>query len=386
MLHPRHSLFASLARAEVGAPLASIADLAPTGGEGRLALVRSYEIAAEDPSYERLLNWSWTYDSALSAAAFVESGNLTQAQQLLDQLTALQNSDGSIDFAFNVATGAGVPLSRSGTIAWLGLAAAAYDAASKSSRYLTTEKLAARYLLSLQGANGLLRGGPDVSWASTQHNLIAYSFLVHLGSELQGNGEASAALSDLAAASRISAAIEADLLVQDPTGTWFRQGLNDEVQSVDVQALGAMYLLGVGKPQLGLAVLAHAQSTFALSGRSIVLSSAPEAYNMSYSSLGPFTGYRPYAGTEAPDVLWFEGTAEMRMANAAFRQSTTALDHSMTQWQALTPASGGAPLQSDQTFTSTPYGVEYHVWPAAAGAAWVLLAQSASTLLAPAHR
>jgi hypothetical protein len=127
---------AAAAEAELGAPTASAATvepggstattvtLAPVGGGGQMALVRSYEIPAGDPSYERLLNWSWTYDSAVTAAAFVESGNQAQAKQLLDQLTALQNSDGSIDFAFNVATGAGVPLYRSGTIAWLWLAAA----------------------------------------------------------------------------------------------------------------------------------------------------------------------------------------------------------------------------------------------------------------------
>jgi hypothetical protein len=30
-----------------------------------------------------------------------------------------------------------------------------------------------RYLISLQTASGLIKGGPDVGWVSTQHNLIA---------------------------------------------------------------------------------------------------------------------------------------------------------------------------------------------------------------------
>lgn len=68
-------------------------------------------------------------------------------------------------------------------------------------------------------------------------------------------------------------------------------------------------------------------------------------------------------------MLWFEGTAEMRMATAAYGQSTTALDSSMTQWEALTAAGGGGVLQANQTLTSPNYGVEYHVWPAAAAAA-----------------
>jgi hypothetical protein len=372
---------ASAAAAELGATSAVAATVAPAGGAEALALVRSYEIPAGDPSYERLLNWSWTYDSAVTATAFVQSGNQAQAKQLLDQLSALQNSDGSIDFAFNVTTGAGAPLLRSGTIAWLGLAAGAYDQTFKSGAYLTTEELAANYLLSLQGANGLLRGGPDVKWVSTQHNLIAYSFLARLGSELAGDGEATAAARYQAAAAQISAGIAKYLFVQDATGAWFREGLEDNVQSLDVQALGAMYLQGQNEADLGKLVLTHAQTYYALSGRSISLSSTPTAYNMSYSAAGPFTGFAPYVGTGAPEVLWFEGTAEMRMASAAYGQSTTALDASIAQWEALT-APGGGVLQANQTLTSPAYGVEYHVWPAAAAAAWVILAQSSSSLLA----
>jgi hypothetical protein len=354
---------------------------APTGGNGQLALVRSYEIPVGDPSYERLLNWSWTYDSAVSAAAFAESGSRGQAKQLLDQLSALQNSDGSIDFAFNVATGAGVPLLRSGTIAWVGLAGAAYDKAFKTNAYLSTEELAANYLLSLQGANGLVKGGPDVKWVSTQHNLIAYALLGRLGSELAGAGNASAAARYQAAAVQIVAAVAKYLLVEEGPAAWFREGLEDPVQSLDVQALGAMYLQGLGEADLGKLVLAHAQSAFALGKRSIALSSAPATYNQTYSAPGPFTGFAPYAGSGAPEVLWFEGTAEMRMAAAAYGQSTTALDESMAQWEAVTKKGSGAPLQSNQTLTSPAYGVEYHVWPAAAAAAWVILAQSTSSLL-----
>jgi hypothetical protein len=379
--HPRVRV-ATAAAAELGAPTGRIVSAVATGGNGLLALVRSYEIPTDDPSYERLLNLSWTYDSAISAAAFVESNNRGQAKQLLDQLSALQNSDGSIDFAFNVATGAGIPLLRSGTIAWVGLAAAAFDKTFKTNAYLKTEELAANYLLSLQGANGLIKGGPDVQWVSTQHNLIAYAFLAHLGSELVGDGEASTAARYQAAATRISSAVATYLLVQDGTEAWFREGLEDNVQSLDAQALGAMYLQGLGQSVLGKLVLAHAQSSFALSGQSISLSAAPATYNMSYSAPGPFSGYEPYLGSGAPDVLWFEGTAEMRMATAAYGQSTTALDQSMAQWQAVTKKSNDAPLQANQTLTSLAYGVEYHVWPAAAPAAWVILAQSTSSLLA----
>ncbi len=41
-----------------------------TTGTSTLQLIRSFDIPSSDPSYVHLLNWSWTYDSAISAAAF----------------------------------------------------------------------------------------------------------------------------------------------------------------------------------------------------------------------------------------------------------------------------------------------------------------------------
>jgi hypothetical protein len=54
-------------------------------------------------------------------------------------------------------------------------------------------------------------------------------------------------------------------------------------------------------------------------------------------------------------------------------QSTTALSQSLGAIAAITPTD--APLQADQTTTNAAYGAEYHVWPAAAAGAWMLLAQ-----------
>ena len=144
----------------------------------------SYAIPTDDPSYARLLNWSWTYDSAVTAAGFTVFGATSEAQQLLDQLAALQHTDGSIEIAFNVTDGTTESVFRSGTIATVGLAGSLYDQRTRSNRYLAMEQRAATYLISLQGTNGLVRGGPDVAWYSTQHNLLAYAFLNNLGNEL----------------------------------------------------------------------------------------------------------------------------------------------------------------------------------------------------------
>jgi hypothetical protein len=260
---------------------------AATSGSSTIALplklVRSYAIPADDPSYKCLLNWSWTYDSAVSAAAFAATGDKANAQQLLDQLAALQHTGGSIEIAFDTSTGQNAPVFRAGAVAWLGLAAATYDAAFESGRYLDTEQRAADYLLSLQTAGGLIKGGPDVSWVSTQHNLIAYVFLVRLGDELDAAGARTTADRYFAAGRAIAAQINANLLVDDDAGAHFRQGLKDDTQALDVQAFGAMYLQGTGQP--ALATLDGAQS---INVPDLATASAA-AVKASYGVFLPFT-------------------------------------------------------------------------------------------------
>jgi hypothetical protein len=367
-------------------PLALAASATEPAAEPPLQLVRSYQIPANDPSSERLLNWSWTYDSAISAASFAATDEQAQAQRLLDQLTALQHANGAIEFAFNTQTGQAEALVRSGTIATVGLAAAIYDQQFSSSRYLATETRAAAYLLSLQTSSGLIKGGPDVSWVSTQHNLLAYAFLSRLAAEEQSDGNPSEATHYWAEAAQIATAIETSLLVQEGANTHFLEGSGDEALALDTQALGAMFLQSRGQSELALRVLTYSQSTFGIIVSQIGISSEPATYNTTYTALGPFVGYEPYAGADAPEVLWFEGTAEMRSALAATGQSTSVLAASMTQWQAITQADSGAPLQASSAVTSIPYNVEYHVWPAAAAAAWTLIAESGVTLFPPLAR
>jgi hypothetical protein len=84
-------------------------------------------------------------------------------------------------------------------------------------------------------------------------------------------------------------------------------------------------------------------------------------------------------GSGAPDVLWAEGSGEMRLAEGALGQDTKTLDKSISTWAKVTKTGNIGPLQADKTVTSASYGVEYHVWPASTTAAWTLLAQSSPT-------
>jgi hypothetical protein len=335
-----------------------------------LRLVRSYLIPAGDPSAARLANWSWTYDSAATATAFADAGDRARAAVLLDQLAALQDSDGSIATAYDVRTGESSEVVRSATVAWVGLAAAAYDHRFGTSRYATVAMRAAAYLRSLAGADGLVEGGPDVTWISTEHNLLAYGLFTRLARDLRSSHPASARRN---AAAAVAVAGGLRSLLSASGGEHFIEGVGDTVLPLDVQALGAMYLRSRGQTGTARRVLAFANARFAVSGRSIVKSSATATYNETYAAPGPFSGYRPFVGSGTPDVLWFEGTAQMRAAETAVGAPTARLDASMRSWRRITSHAGSAPLMADRTVDAGGYG-EYHVWPAAAAAAWAVLA------------
>jgi hypothetical protein len=343
-----------------------------------LALTRSYEIPSGDPSYSRLLNWSWTYDSAITAASFVATGNQAQAKQLLDQLSALQFTDGSIDIAFDVSTGQGAGTYRAGTIAWLGLAATKYDSRFNVSSYRTMAKKAGDYLLTLQGTNGLIRGGPGLSWYSTQHNLLAYTFLGHLALELNAAGDSAGFTKYGTAAAAIASGIQSNMIQGSSSTTHFIQGVGDTVQPLDVQVLGALFEVQNGDTATAGKVLSYAKANFAVTNRSIVKSTNTDTFNDTYSAAGPFSGYRPYQADTGPNILSFEATPMIRMATSVLGQSTSTLDSWITAWRAVAGSTVG-PLQSDQTLSNAAYGVEYHVWPSAATAAWVLLGQQSPT-------
>ncbi len=307
---------------------------------------------------------SWTYDSAVAAIAFDSYGATLAAQQLLDQLKALQRTDGSLDFAYDVSDGDSVQQFRTGTIAWVGYAAMLHKQRTGNGKYNSLISGVADWLLERQSATtGLLTGGPDVSWVSTQNNMVAYLFFSALATDPVGSLKASDVT---AAANKIAGGIDSRLTITPATGQLgFVQGINDALRPLDAQTLGVMYLLARNRAADAAKVRAYIDASFKVTNRTIAKSSASSTYNMTYAAGGPFTGYRPYA-TGGPDVLWEEGTAQALVATDVLGQDDTAQNLALAAWGAV------GPLQSDRTVTSSVN--EYHVWPASAAASWMMLA------------
>ena len=218
--------------------------------------------------------------------------------------------------------------------------------------------------------------GPDVKWVSTQHNILTLIALMTLSGRLQEQGDEAAVATYREAAEVLAKGIDSQLIVRNDELAHFRQGVNDDIVPLDTQALGIIYAMFRDDKDLAKQVYEYTQQNFPLEGRSIELSDKTESYNMTYEAKGPFSGYRPYIGKGSPDVLWFEGTAEMRFVSTFLGQPTDELDASMNSWWDMTRKQNLAPLGADRTITDNPYN-EYHVWPTAAAGAWTVLSGAA---------
>jgi len=462
---------AGTTRASVAVPVAHAAATAQ-----KLSLVRSFDIPSDDPSYARLLNLSFTYDSAIGAVAFMAADNRSQAQQLLDQLAALQRTDGSLELAYDTSTGVGTTQFRTGTMAWVGLAAEVYKGRYGSSRYDVLAERAAKWLLDQRADSGLLTGGPDVSWVSTQNNIVAGQFLGRFGLNAAADGGSATptttcvwkradgtyvALMGSTSDAPVTTAVARGLLNKLSTGdgaqparfapgtqdgtftvpftssvTWtlngrsttattksracasepvgtpapagptagelvsaattindtvvtklrvgnrFVQGVGDTVLPTDVQALGALLLRQRGDVLGALAVAAQMSADARITGRTVVTSKDTATYNMTYGAKGPFVGFRPYSSAGAPDVLWFEWTAEARVALDRLALIDLPLAASMASWLKITSSDNTGPLGADKTVTTSRFN-EFHVWPTSAAGSWSLIQQEDPAIVLP---
>ena len=320
--------------------------------------------------YNRLANYSWTYDNALATFAFISVGLRSGAEQLLDQLQALQRTDGSLEFAFDTKTGDAAPYYRSGALAWVGLAAAAYRREYDNDRYDKLIGGLLKYLLSLRGSDGLIRGGPDVSWVSTQHNLLAVSFLRDIADQMSSSkklgGFTRSELTTIQ--TTLGDAILSKLLVVDgPSLAHFKQGLDDAQVPLDVQALGAMYLELRGDAR-ATAVANTIQTQFPLGSRRVAGSSAS------------VSGYRPFVGAGTPDVVWSEGTIEAALALDRLGIDSASSSAAVTSIAGTAVGSTAGPVGADREVISPVWG-EYHTWPTSAAASWLLIAADEGRLL-----
>ncbi|MDW5597145.1 hypothetical protein VSS74_22555 [Conexibacter stalactiti] len=362
----------ALAAASATAPLAAASAAAPgSAAQEQLLLVRSFDIPAGEPRYAALANYSWTYDNALAVFAFLSVGARAQAEQLLDQLRALQLADGSLDFAYNVQTGVGAGRARSGAMAWVGLAASAYRRQYGNSRYDKLIEGVLDHLLALRTSDGLVKGGSDVAWVSTQHNLLTIGLLrdvvdqIGTGNKKLGEWTGSQ-LHDIQ--NSMGNAVLSKTLVQNGAYAYFIAGVGDRAVPTDVQALGALYLQLRGDGRATQVADNLARNGFLIAPRKTP------------AGAGPYSGFRPYLDAGSPDVVWSEGTFEAALALKRLGVASAATTTAVSQLTGSTDNGTVAPIGADRNVDGTKWG-EFHTWPTSAAASWLLVLNASNQLL-----
>jgi outer membrane murein-binding lipoprotein Lpp len=140
----------------------------------RTGLVMSFE------GDNDIANWAFTYDQSLVIQAYTYYSDLERARKMLDFFQKkAKRIDGRFLNAYYVNDGSPAEyVVHSGPNIWLGIAALQYTKKTRDFSYLNlAEDIAeATIYLQNQDAEGGIRGGPNITWYATEHNLDAYSF------------------------------------------------------------------------------------------------------------------------------------------------------------------------------------------------------------------
>jgi len=140
----------------------------------RTGLIMSFE---GDSDIE---NWAFTYDQSLAMQAYITYSDFERARKILDFFQKkAKRIDGRLLNAYYVNDGSPAEyVVHSGPNIWLGIAILQYAKKSRDFSYLDLAEDIGRATMYLQNqdADGGIRGGPNIEWYATEHNLDAYAF------------------------------------------------------------------------------------------------------------------------------------------------------------------------------------------------------------------
>ncbi len=126
-----------------------------------------------------LRNWAFTYDQSLAAQAFAIFGDYQKAREIFDFYKyEAKKVDGGFVNAFEVDRGGVAEYAvHCGPNIWLGIAIMQYTNKTGDKQYLGLARSIGDWVISIQKQDKEfgIRGGPDLQWFSTEHNLDAYA-------------------------------------------------------------------------------------------------------------------------------------------------------------------------------------------------------------------
>ena len=140
----------------------------------RTGLITSFE------GDTNIADWAFIYDQSLIAQAYTYFSDFERAQKILDFFNRKAKRKDNLFFNAYYANDSQPAeyIVHSGPNIWLGIAIMQYTNRAQDRTYLKLAEEIAGTIINLQNQDpqGGIRGGPDVEWYSTEHNLDAYAF------------------------------------------------------------------------------------------------------------------------------------------------------------------------------------------------------------------
>ena len=127
-----------------------------------------------------IADWAFIYDQALVAQAYTNFSDFERAKKILNFFEKKAKRKDKLFFnAYHVNDGSPAEYAvYSGPNIWLGIAIVQYTKKTQDKSYIPWVLEIAQGIMDLQikDSEGGIRGGPEVTWYSTEHNLDAYAF------------------------------------------------------------------------------------------------------------------------------------------------------------------------------------------------------------------
>ncbi|MCK9594064.1 MAG: PilZ domain-containing protein [Candidatus Omnitrophica bacterium] len=140
----------------------------------RTGMVMSFEGDNE------LANWAFIYDQSLALQAYTNFSDFERSNKLMDFFVKKAKRQGGMFYnAYYVSDGTPAEyILHCGPNIWLGIAVLQYGHKTGDPKYLHLAEEIAQPIMALQAEDkdGGIRGGPDVTWYATEHNLDGYAF------------------------------------------------------------------------------------------------------------------------------------------------------------------------------------------------------------------
>ena len=300
-----------------------------------------------DSFVEDKTDYSYTYDNALAALAFLAAGDPLSAQRVLDGFVGIgPDPSGGFLHRYRISGATAGGTLSAGHNAYLLQAMNLFSWRTGDHRYDGTARGIADFLLRLQdSSDGGIFGRTGVTWKSTENNLATYSAVANL-----------ALVQNLPAYGLRAAQIEDFLIRECWNGARFLTGKNDPTIVTDAQALGVQ-ILGAGYGNGSFWVESYTKAT------------------QRYSGAKKVTGFD--LNTDR-DTVWTEGTLQQALAFWLAGDNARSNLYRAESEKLLQPS--GAFWAASNRGT-TGFGDFFERWQAVAPTAWYLLLSNQDNVL-----